>query len=146
MMRRKSVEQLLSMLESDKWKSFSSSEKKIQRFNANEIRVGFQRNKKHLEYANQVKVHFGDEILKELKWELGDKIGIFFDPDDHFMFKLAKVQTVKSYTLSKQTKCSYSMVTFPWPHESIKIVIRPAEVVDFYIHKGQVLIFAVSDK
>jgi hypothetical protein len=66
--------------------------KRSHRTKLDEIRVNFWKSGEKLNCL----VYIGENIVEKIKWKKGDRIGIFFNPDDVLQMMLAKCSTGNS--------------------------------------------------
>lgn len=80
-----------------------------------EIYVKFFKMKKHLMHPNTVKISFGENITKKMKWQKGDKLSVFIHPDDAFSVMITKSSSDKGMTLRPTNKTTrYMAIQFSW--------------------------------
>jgi hypothetical protein len=116
-----------------KWIPYIQKRMDFIRLNPDEISVRFAKNKKFLAHANRVYVSFGVNVIKKLKWKLGDKINVFFHPDDIFSIMLTKSTSGDGRTLHAQNKSSRMVsIIFTWSNP-IMIQVKKATVMDYLL-------------
>jgi len=111
------------------------------------VAVGFYaQDGKHPENINRVRIRFGSEVLKKLKWETGDKICVFQDPDHLLTFKLVKTEAGSGYKLSQESKCLSHAIQFTWNHKELPLEERKSADVNYHIHKNSLIIFKIGEE
>ena len=95
---------------------------------------------------NKVKIRLGQEVISELKWDTGDKICIFQDPDHLFTFKLAKTVTGTGYRLSRENSDSFvHVIGFTWTHK-VPLERMKSKIVNYHIYKNNLIIFKIGSE
>ena len=114
----------------------------------NEVAVAFISSKPNLEPVkiDRVKIRIGSEVLLKLKWETGDNISVFHDPDHLLTFKLAKTVSGRGYKLSKESGTSIvNQIVFKWAHK-IPLEKRKSRAVNYEIYKNNLIIFKIGSE
>ncbi len=93
--------------------------------------------------SDYVRMRFGADILQKLNWTSGDRIFISTHPDDHFTFLLCKVESNNGFKLSFETNSTVARLHFAWRPDYIPVKAGNAHLVEYEIHKKQ-LIFRVN--
>lgn len=94
--------------------------------------------KKYPDKIDQVRLRIGKKIMKQLEWQVGDKILPLFNPDDQLFFLLVKSDHGKGYKLGNESNLNISKLSFKWGGDYP--LLEPANVkVDYEIYKKQLL-------
>lgn len=95
--------------------------------------------------ANEVRIRIGNSIANEWGLQTGQKLCIFFDPDDVFTMMMAKVAPeTGGFKLSKDINGYGYRLKFKW-QGIIPLDEMPATKVNYEIDKGR-LIFQIIPK
>jgi len=109
----------------------------------NSVSVSYQKVKyKNGDYGFRINFRIGCVILKELGWKAKDKIMIFQNDDDPFLFKLMKSESEAGFTLKRSS--NNCCVSFKW---SSNVPLKPKNgfIVDHEIFNENILGFRAKD-
>jgi len=113
------------------------------RLGDNEVSVSFSKSTRtQSELVDRVKIRFGREVIKKLKWNPGDKLCIYNDPDSLLTFMIAKSDSGRGYTIVQETNSPATHVVFKWK-DSFRLSLMN-KTVPFEIHKGYLLFKATE--
>ncbi len=98
------------------------------------VSVAFIKSKKSIDYADYVKIRFGNKVLDALEWKIKDKITAMHDPDDLFNFLLVKRENGRM--IQQETNTSVCAVSFKWDRPELKLNRMPSKIVEHEIYKG----------
>lgn len=94
---------------------------------------------------NRVKVRFGIDIIKEMGWESGDSIGVFYDPDNLMSFMFAKVDTKGFKLYREKANLRVFNMQFKWDR-NLKLEFMKSRRVKYHILKGRIAVFHVNNQ
>jgi hypothetical protein len=120
------------------WVSIAPQRAKI---DAAEVYLSYNA-KKGSNTVDQCTVFFGADILKELGWEKGDRIGVAYAPDNVFNMRLHK----RPHTETSERKLKFDVgsrgviLTFKWPHPTIQLPTTKRTPVEFFVHRSGYLV------
>lgn len=145
-MPRKSIMNIPIMLDKIEWKMLEPTRNFGEKMDNDEVFVRFfPNNTKDKNNINRVMVSVGKNVMDEMRWFTKDKICVLQDPDNLLRFQLVKSDAGKGFTLHKANiTSSQHVVSFPWNSREIKLDPRRSLPVDFYVYKGNILIFTVD--
>lgn len=84
---------------------------------------------------NQIYVRFGGDIIKELRWDDGDKLMCLYDPKDLTNFMIVKCKGMsKGVRLSKELAGHPYKTAFTWAGDK-PLIWMPSTKVDWAIYK-----------
>jgi hypothetical protein len=107
------------------------------------VAVGFFSSKKN-ETVNKVKIRIGKDVIEKMKWNTGDKICVYQDPDHLLTFKLVRTEAGKGYNLSKENPGFCHHINFTWNHKELVLQEKKCTEVTYHIHKNNLIIFKVG--
>jgi hypothetical protein len=104
-----------------------------------------QKTKNHCDgtKADLVRIRLGQGVMQKLGWEPGSRIFISYDPDDQLTFLLSKVESINAHKLCQETGSHASRIHFSWGKERLPMEKGNPIIVEYEIHKKQ-LIFRAS--
>lgn len=145
-MPRKSIMNIPIMLDKIEWKMLEPTRNFGERMDSDEIFVRFfPNNAKDKNIVNRVMISIGKNIMDEMRWFTKDRICVLQDPDNLLRFQLVKSESGKGFSLQKQNpSCTQHTISFAWNIKEIKLELRRSLPVDYYVYKGNILIFTVD--
>lgn len=98
---------------STKWKIISHSSR--EGIKPDQIRIAFSSiESRDSNCIDQVTIRFGNNILKKMKWNIGDKVCVMNDPNYLLRFLFVKSENGRKLTLEKSSQGG--IIGFKWPH------------------------------
>lgn len=68
-------------------------------------------------------LRIGSDILKKMKWKEGDRLDIFFNPQDKYHWMICK--STSGFTLGRPNKqCNYLRIETSWRDELLEYPVR----------------------
>lgn len=126
----KILKKVVPIKDDPKWTLLESSRKAITK---DEVSVAFTNN------ANGSKttvVRIGASILEKLDWKMGDKIGLFYDENEIYHWRLAKMQQGNLLQKEATNVADYMRIQYTWKNEGINFTKN--KIVAHTIHKDSI--------
>lgn len=86
-----------------------------------------------------VRIRIGAAILEKLDWKMGDRVFIANNPDDVLTFLLCKIESANGFRLGTDGGSPVGRLQFAWREHYLPIKISDPQLVDYEIHKKQLI-------
>ncbi len=96
--------------------------------------------------SDWVRVRLGKEVLEKLDWKTGDNIHVANHPDDHLTFLMFKVDSRNGFRLGVESGCSSARLHFSWRDTYVPVKVQDAQLVQYEIHKKQLIFRFVASE
>lgn len=134
----KKTRSLKDLIDSINWEAISPTRGgSASRLGEDQISVAFVPSKKGSNLIDKVKIRFGSNVLMKLKWQPGDKVIPFNDPDDLMTFLICKTDG-HGWKISQEPSSHISGISFKWDRE-IPLEYRKGAPVVWEHNKGKII-------
>ncbi len=135
----KSRSALKDLIERLDWTMLQSAYRGLPKMASNKISVGFYPRKKDSLVIDEIRVRLGKDVMSELGWNIGDRILLYYNPDDSDTFLMVKSENGIGWKISQEQDVQYSRIHFRWTIDTV-LSSMPQREVEFECH-NQKLIF-----